>query len=348
MTQSLISHEKDNNMSEKTMPIVGLLVDTTCAIKKKGGDLKLLYPHEKRILASLTRSGCRVRVLRVEEDLGSIQTSLEKAKPDVVFNLVEEFMGHRRFDALAAEIIECLGIPITGNDSLALRVSRDKSHTKAILMANGLAVPRGAVVRSVVDLSVDRLLGMTLPLIVKPLSLDGSDFVSTRSVCSSYHRAMLRAEWLLRVKGEMSIIEEFVEGRELGVAITAWPSCETWVIREMRRPTGCHRFAIASGAVKDRRRSVRPQPTFIRARLNAAERVNVEKECYKAFNALGLRSYARFDLILRDDGIPIFLEANPNCCLAPRAYGVEGGDKRRFDQLIMGIVSEALTRRFSK
>jgi D-alanine-D-alanine ligase len=303
---------------------------------------RLLEKHERRIQRSLLRLGYQIEILSVGDSLVELHRQLSMLQPDAVFNLVEEFAGHRKGDATVTCFLERSGFQITGSDGKALRLCRDKFRSKQPLRKAGLFTPRAVIIKKPEDLLGHAVVKLTMPVIVKPLFLDGSDLISNESVCLTIEQARCRARWLIERKREPCLIEEFIEGRELAVSVTAWPNYETWIIREMYRPIHCQRRAIATPVVKDGGPRTTKRPFFAPAKLGCRDRESVELACRNAFRALGLRSYARFDIVLTADGIPVFIEANPNCCLAPRAYGIER--KGHFDRLISRIVNEALAR----
>ncbi|MEW5801940.1 MAG: D-alanine--D-alanine ligase [bacterium] len=69
-------------------------------------------------------------------------SALQKARPDMVFNLVETVDGKGRFVCLAPAILDSLRLPYTGSRTEALFLTTNKLLTKKILKPLGLPTPQ--------------------------------------------------------------------------------------------------------------------------------------------------------------------------------------------------------------
>jgi D-alanine-D-alanine ligase len=111
-----------------------------------------------------------------------------------------------------------------------------------------------------------------------------------------------------------AIAEEYVEGRELSVALLGNGRPRAFPPRELDLsglPPRAPRFVTARVKWDDacrRRYGVRSRP----ARLDRRTAARVSAIGRRAYALLGLSGYARIDLRLRADGRPFVLEANPN------------------------------------
>lgn len=321
---------------------VALLIDEACAKSLNNGSWALTERHELRIERSLKRSGHEVTILPVSGDLSGVERSLGLARPNVVFNLTEEYRGARQFDALVADFVLACGFRMTGNKGDCLRLCRDKAISKMLLKSVGISVPRFLAVRQVEELRSDFLLTAKYPVLVKPIALDGSDLISRQSLCHNRRAAIDRARWLLSIKKEPAIIEEYIEGKELTIPFTAFNEIQLYPPRELKLPRNYPRKPLATVSIKERRDRRRTQPRFVRARLLPNELIRISEVVRATAAALTISSYARLDLIIKTDGTPVVLEANPNCGLAPRAFSIPTLNASiYFDRLINDIISNA-------
>lgn len=277
-------------------------------------------PMEHHVAAGLRGLGHAVRVLPCGPDAGSLVAGLAAARPDLVFNVTEHWGGDRHGDAHVAALLEMLDLPYTGTGPAGLSLCRDKAESKERLRRCGLAVPAYAVVEPGARRLPDDL---PLPAIVKPLLGDGSDGICRASLAPTRAAALARAAFLHRATGKPAICEEYVEGRELKVALLGNRELEVLPPREVRFGSagdGGPRF-LTSQVKRDRRYRERWRVSYPRARLAATDLARVAAACRRAYRALGIRDYGKLDLRLAADGEVYVLEANPNPDLAPTGLG---------------------------
>lgn len=83
--------------------------------------------------------------VRVEGSPAALLGALERARPDLVFNLCESVAGQASLEAAVAWLLEWSGLPYTGSGPVALTLALDKPMAKALLAARGVPVARGCV-----------------------------------------------------------------------------------------------------------------------------------------------------------------------------------------------------------
>jgi D-alanine-D-alanine ligase len=105
-----------------------------------------------------------------------------------------------------------MGIPYTHSGVRASAIAMDKEAAKAMFVAAGLPVAKGAVV-SVEDLSAAD--PMPLPYVIKPVS-EGSSVGVEIIRHGDNRRAAVAQGWRF---GPSAMVEEFIPGRELTVAV---------------------------------------------------------------------------------------------------------------------------------
>src|SRR6185436_17736009 len=97
------------------------------------------------VTVTLRHSGHEVRSLGVGDDLGVIRKAIDDWKPDVAFNLLEDFDGVNVFDQNVVSYLELLRIPYTGCNPRGLLLARDKSLAKKLLHFHRIPLPEFTV-----------------------------------------------------------------------------------------------------------------------------------------------------------------------------------------------------------
>ncbi len=141
----------------------------------------------------------------------ALMDALSDAKPDVVFNALHGRFGE---DGVVQGVFETLGLPYTHSGVFASAAAMDKNQARQIFAANGLRCAEGRVA------SREEVLGgdpMEPPYVVKPIA-EGSSFgVAIVHGADNRPRSLLAADsW---VYGDEVLVEQFVPGRELSVAV---------------------------------------------------------------------------------------------------------------------------------
>ena len=203
---------------------------------------------------------------------------------------------HGRYgeDGTVQGALELLGVPYTGSGVMASALAMDKWRTKLIWRAEGIPVPRDALVHESSDWgAVVRTLG--LPLIVKPVH-EGS----TIGLTKVFKTQDLPGAYALAAKHDrMVLAEEFIPGRELTASIlgeTALP-----LIR-IEAPQG--NYDYQNKYFSDETKYHCP------AQIGGDSENTIREVALRAFKVLGCEGWGRADLILRDDNTFSFLEMN--------------------------------------
>jgi len=102
---------------------------------------------EYEVVAALKESGHSVQTLGVLDSLTELRTALVDNKPDLVFNLLEEFNGIVTYDQHVVAFLELMRQPYTGCNPRGLLLSRDKVLCKQLLAFHRIPSPQFAVFR---------------------------------------------------------------------------------------------------------------------------------------------------------------------------------------------------------
>jgi D-alanine-D-alanine ligase len=148
----------------------------------------------------------------VEIDAGrDIAAALIKAKPDVVFNALHGQWGE---DGCVQGLLEIMELPYTHSGVLASALAMDKQRAKLVLRESGVPSPEGRIVSRREAANGH---AMEPPYVIKPNAQGSSVGVFiVRRGDNRPPAELTAADWSL---GEEVLIEEFIPGRELTVAV---------------------------------------------------------------------------------------------------------------------------------
>src|SRR6202521_1195744 len=176
-----------------------------------------VWKTEYDVVSTLRANGHDVRPLGVQHALKPIRDAIESWKPDVVFNLLEQFHGEAAYDQNVASYLELLRIPYTGCNPRGLMLARGKDLSKKLLTYHRIPLPAFAVYPK--RRKVRRPARLGLPLIVKSLSEDASTGIAQSSVVDSDDKLVERVTFIHERIGTAAIAEQYIEGRELYVGV---------------------------------------------------------------------------------------------------------------------------------
>lgn len=255
-----------------------------------GAECEVSRASGKAVLKALQEKGYRA----VGVDVVDLTPELPEGT-DLAFNVIHGTFGE---DGGLQRYLEGLGIRYTGAGVLCSEVAFDKNLSKACFLEKGVPTPKSELV----DCSGGvKLPEMGVPFVVKP-PREGSS-VGIR-VVKEEGDAMAAMEHAAKFCDDL-LVEEFVEGRELTVAIL---NGEVFPVVEIAPPDGDWydmetKYPWLSG------KEVGSQYTCP-ADLTAEETAVVQAAAKKAYDALGIEVYSRVDVLLNSFGSPYVLEAN--------------------------------------
>lgn len=313
--------------------------------KHKNRKRKEKEVHQE-VYQALKASGHNPVYLILEGDDESL-TNLAGTKTDLIFNLTESYAGDDKKDTNIAGYLELLGRSYTGAGPSGLYLAQDKALAKKIFAFHGIRTPYFATVyRGRVGWSDD----IHFPVIVKPASEDGSIGIVFGSVVDSIKDLMEKIDAIHEEFDTPVLIEEYIEGREIYVALIGNGKPEALPLVELdlsHIPEGTPR--IAGHEVKwavgtqayEKSKAIFPED------IDEDTTRRIQETAIEAFRALKLCDYGRVDIRLTADGTPYVIEVNPNCWLAQKAEFAMAAKKtgRSYEELINEIVHLALARR---
>jgi D-alanine-D-alanine ligase len=275
------------------------------------------WKTEFHVVRALRELGHEVRCLGVGTDLGVIRVGIEELRPDVVFNLLEDFKDVPIFDQNVVAYLELLDVPYTGCNSRGLMLARDKAITKKILSFHRIPVPEFHVFR--MGHAIVRPKRLAFPLIVKSLTKEGSAGISKLSVVDSDAKLKERVELVHKRQHTDAIVERYVDGRELYVGVIGTRRLQVLPVWEMVfESLSDEAPRIATERVKwdpvyQKKHGI---DTAVAKGLADSTLAQIQNVCRRVYRTLELSGYARIDLRLDAEGRIYVLEANPNPQLA--------------------------------
>jgi D-alanine-D-alanine ligase len=272
---------------------------------------------EYDVITSLKAMGHEVRTLGMADNLAELRSIVADWKPDIAFNLLEEFQGIVTYDQHVVAFLELMRLPYTGCNPRGMMISRDKALSKQILAYHRIPTAKFALVPRNRRYRPPRRL--RYPLFVKSATEDASLGISQASVVHDPQKLRERIEFIHEQTSSDALVEEYVEGRELYIGVIGNDRLTTFPLWELDFGTLPEAMAgIATRKVKwdrnyQRKHGIATGPA---RELPEAVTQRIARLARRIYVALALSGYARVDLRLKPDGSVFVLEANANPNLA--------------------------------
>jgi len=212
---------------------------------------------------------------------------------DICFNVIHGTFGE---DGQIQKILEAKGVRYTGARSASSRLAFDKIASKVRFLERGVPTPGGETL----DLSLGQRPQLDLPLVIKP-PCEGSSvgvfIVRSEDELDKALKDSLRF-------GPRSMVEEYIEGKELTVAVLGG---EALPIVHISPRDGFYDINNKYPWMNQ----AGGTDYFCPAELSAEVTERVKEAALAAHRALGVEVYSRVDVLLRDrDEAPFVLEVN--------------------------------------
>jgi D-alanine-D-alanine ligase len=286
-------------------------------VEKEGGvDYDVVV---EQVALALKAHKHKVKILAVHGDPQKLIDGIKKQRPGLVFNLMEMFGRDVLGDVGVAGTLALLGQRHTGGGPGELYLRQDKALTKELLAYHGVPFPNYAVFRR--DSFPETSSRLRMPLIVKPLRMDASIGIETKSFVRSSTQMMKRVVAIHEKIKDSALVEEYIEGREFYVGVignkkpVALPPIE---MDFSGLPPGFPRvlgrrakWVKSSREYKGTRSKLADVTDELRQKL---QRVSIS-----AYRALRVRDYGRVDLRVNERGEVYVIEVNASCYLEKSA-----------------------------
>jgi D-alanine-D-alanine ligase len=304
--------------------------------------------EEYELLADrLNKVGLNAYTLNIKDDIEILISDLKKHKPDVIFNFIELFKDNARLEMNVVGLLELLGVPYTGAPPMALANCQNKVLAKRILNTLGIKTPKFAIVKKAEDKYAK---GLKYPLIVKPAFEDASVGIENDSIVENAKQLNKRVAYVLDYFLQPALIEEFIDGRELNVAVIGGKNPSALPISEIDfKEMPDHLYNIVSYQAKWDPHHEAYHKTIPICPAKVPKRI--EKKAHSiavsAFHAMGCRDYARVDMRLDKNNELYVLEVNPNPDLTEGAGFMRSAEAAgySYERALKKIISFAWSRR---
>jgi D-alanine-D-alanine ligase len=272
-----------------------------------------VWKTEYDVITTLREGGHDVQALGVQQELSPIRDAIDNWKPSIVFNLLEQFHGETLYAQNVVSLLELLRVPYTGCNPRGLMLARGKDLSKKLLKYHRIPAPNFAVFP--IGRGVKRPPKLGYPLIVKSVSEDASRGISQASVVESDESLAERVAFVHERVGTAAIAEQYIDGREIYVGVLGNDRLNVLPIWELEFGS------LAAGARAIATERAKHDPDYQERRgvvqgpaegLPPAIEANIRSIAKRVCRTLELDGYARIDFRLAADGVPFFIEANPN------------------------------------
>jgi D-alanine-D-alanine ligase len=272
----------------------------------------------QNLYKALTSLGYQVVKIPVRGNLKELEDRLSSFPPNetFIFNNCDGFNGNNLGAVQVIRLIERMGFKHTGAKADAIELCINKPRCKESLKNFGVPTPRYQV--------FERAGGeflLEFPVIVKPSVEDASMGIDLSSVVGNLEDLYNRVAYILEEYQQPAMVEQFIAGRELAVAMWGNEIVETLPIAEddfSAIPDPLQHLLTYESKWKPESPYFQNIPARIPAVLTAKEEQAVRKVAEDSFRAVGLRDLGRVDIRF-DNSIPYVIDINELPDLSPDA-----------------------------
>lgn len=277
-------------------------------------EVEKITPMEEYDLMAerLSKAGFNAYSLNIKDNIFTFIEDYTKNKPDVIFNFVEIYKDKPYLEMNVVSLYELLGIAYTGAPPMALANCQNKQLAKRILASEGILTPSFTYFDKPQKAYKHNL---SYPLIVKPAFEDASVGIENSAIVLDSKSLKKRVEFVFDHFKQPALCEEFIDGRELNVAVLGDENPVALPISEIdfsQMPE--HLYNIVSYQAKwdPFHESYHKTIPVCPAKLPKKIEKQAKEIAVKAFKVMGVRDYARVDMRLSKDNKLFVLEVNPN------------------------------------
>ncbi len=260
----------------------------------------------------LTKSGFDVKAMNILDNLQILTDELKNNRPDVIFNFIEIFKDNARFEMNIVGLFELLRIPYTGATPTALANCQSKILTKRLMNSLCIKTPRFVFIK---ERKTRYIYNLKYPLMIKPAYEDASVGIENDSIVYNHKALRKRVDYVLSYFKQPALVEEFIEGRELNVAVIGDVEPETLPISEIdftSMPDHLHNIVSYQAKWDPHHEAYHKTIPICPSILPKRIEQKAKTIALKAFKEMGCRDYARVDMRLDKDKELYVLEVNPN------------------------------------
>ncbi len=300
----------------------------------------------KKVEQSLSKYFTEVKSLAVDRNVQKVINNLNAFNPDVIYNFVESVEGISAYESYMAGLFELLGYEITGCTPITLGNCLNKSRTKAILKSRDILTPEYRTLKKTKRFT-EKEIKLRYPMILKLMNEDASIGISEFSVVKNYSELRKQFSFLVETYNQDIILEEYIQGRELNVAILGGRVLPISEISFAGLPEDFPNIVTYDGKWTEGSVYYNHTKPVCPAELSERLRKNINMTALASYDAMNCRDYARVDIRLNNEDVPYVIEVNPNPDISSdsgfaRAAAAAGIN---YDDLLYTIANFALIRK---
>ncbi|MBL8577415.1 MAG: D-alanine--D-alanine ligase [Mesorhizobium sp.] len=261
----------------------------------------------------------------------------ELPKIDALFPVLHGLHGE---DGSIQGLARVAGVPLVGCDILGSATALDKDIAKHLLKEAGVPVARSLTIRQDAPPAFAELeAALGLPIFIKPARQGSSVGVSKVTEEAGYADALAEG---FRHDAKL-LVEEFIDGREIELAVLENPDGSLFVSRPGEiAPAESHGFYTYDAKYIDADGAAIKVPAELPAEVEA----ELRKVSAKAFRAVGCDAMARVDFFVMRDMRFVLNELNTipgftNISMYPKAMEASGVS---YPEIIDRLIAHGLAR----
>ncbi len=272
----------------------------------------------QNLYKALTSLGYQVVKISVRDNLEELEDRLCSFPPKntFIFNNCDGFNGNNMGAVKVIRLIERMGFKHTGATADSIELCIDKPRTKKRLKQFGIPTPNYQVFKH-----AGGDFRLEFPVIVKPSVEDASMGIDLSSVVVNMADLFSRVSYIIEKYEQPAMVEQFVAGRELAVAMWGNAILESLPIAEddfSAIPDPLQHVLTYESKWKPESPYFQNIPSRIPADLTRTEELAIRKVAEDSFRAVGLRDLGRVDIRFQN-GIPYVIDINEIPDLSPDA-----------------------------
>jgi D-alanine-D-alanine ligase len=300
----------------------------------------------KKVEQSLSKYFTEIKSLAIDRDVQKTINNINAFNPDVIYNFVESVEGVSTYESYIAGLFELLGYEITGCSPITLGNCLNKARTKAILNSRDILTPEYRTLRKTKRFT-EKEIKLRYPLILKLMNEDASIGISEFSVVKNYTELRKQFSFLVETYNQDIILEEYIQGRELNVAILGGRVLPISEINFEGLPEEFPNIVTYDGKWTEGSIYYNHTKPVCPAELPERLRKKIYMTALASYDAMNCRDYARVDIRLSNNDEPYVIEVNPNPDISSdsgfaRAAAADGIS---YDDLLYTIANFALIRK---
>jgi D-alanine-D-alanine ligase len=300
----------------------------------------------EKVEQSLSKNFKEVKSLAVDRNVQVAINNINSYNPDIIYNFVESVEGIASYEYCMAGLFELLGYEITGCPPITLGNCLNKARAKAILKSRGILTPEYRTLKKTKRFT-EKEIKLRYPMILKLMNEDASIGISEFSVVKNYSELRKQFAFLVETYKQDIILEEFIIGRELNVAVLGGKVLPISEINFGGLPDEFPKIVTYDGKWTEGSVYYNHTKPICPADLPERLKKKIQTIALASYDAMNCRDYARVDIRLSNESEPYVIEVNPNPDISSdsgfaRAASADG---MSYDDLLNTIANFAFIRK---